>query len=96
MGISETLASFHHSFIPIPAVDEVALHVQHLRELQYKMPPVDKTVAAQFETLPVPLKLLTAGASACFADFASFPLDTAKVRLQVGVSYHILLQKPKL
>lgn len=28
-------------------------------------------------------KLLTAGTAACIADFATFPLDTAKVRLQV-------------
>jgi len=36
-----------------------------------------------FQELPVPTKLVTAGAAACFADFVSFPLDTAKVRLQV-------------
>jgi len=29
------------------------------------------------------MKLATAGTAACFADFMSFPLDTAKVRLQV-------------
>lgn len=43
----------------------------------------DRSVAKRFEQLPVPAKLLTAGTAACFADFASFPLDTAKVRLQV-------------
>ncbi|KAJ9599200.1 hypothetical protein L9F63_010331, partial [Diploptera punctata] len=32
---------------------------------------------------PLYLKLLTAGTAACVADFASFPLDTAKVRLQI-------------
>ncbi|XP_069671964.1 dicarboxylate carrier UCP2-like [Periplaneta americana] len=32
---------------------------------------------------PIALKLLTAGTAACVADFASFPLDTAKVRLQI-------------
>jgi hypothetical protein len=37
-----------------------------------------------FEKLSVPIKLLTAGSAACFADFVSFPLDTAKVRLQVS------------
>ncbi|CAG7786829.1 unnamed protein product, partial [Allacma fusca] len=37
-----------------------------------------------FQELPVPTKLLTAGLAACFADFVSFPLDTAKVRLQVS------------
>lgn len=31
----------------------------------------------------VPVKLLTAGTAACFADFITFPLDTAKVRLQI-------------
>uniref|UniRef100_A0A182SWC9 Uncharacterized protein n=1 Tax=Anopheles maculatus TaxID=74869 RepID=A0A182SWC9_9DIPT len=33
-------------------------------------------------TASVPVKLLTAGSAACFADFITFPLDTAKVRLQ--------------
>nr|CAD7200998.1 unnamed protein product [Timema douglasi] len=32
--------------------------------------------------LPLGYKLLTAGVSACIADLATFPLDTAKVRLQ--------------
>lgn len=31
----------------------------------------------------VPVKLLTAGTAACWADFITFPLDTAKVRLQI-------------
>lgn len=31
----------------------------------------------------LPVKLLTAGTSACIADLLTFPLDTAKVRLQV-------------
>ncbi|XP_055631285.1 dicarboxylate carrier SLC25A8-like [Toxorhynchites rutilus septentrionalis] len=31
----------------------------------------------------VPVKLLTAGTAACWADFVTFPLDTAKVRLQI-------------
>lgn len=38
--------------------------------------------AADLDT-PIAIKLLTAGSAACVADFASFPLDTAKVRLQV-------------
>jgi hypothetical protein len=33
---------------------------------------------------PLAVKLLTAGTAGCVADFASFPLDTAKVRLQVS------------
>lgn len=33
----------------------------------------------------MPVRLLTAGTAACIADFATFPLDTAKVRLQVGI-----------
>ena len=32
------------------------------------------------------MKLLTAGSAACVADLATFPLDTAKVRLQVRSS----------
>ena len=31
----------------------------------------------------LPVKLLTAGSAACVADLFTFPLDTAKVRLQV-------------
>ncbi|KDR13776.1 mitochondrial uncoupling protein 2-like [Zootermopsis nevadensis] len=38
--------------------------------------------AADLDT-PIAIKLLTAGSAACVADFASFPLDTAKVRLQI-------------
>ncbi|XP_053686150.1 mitochondrial uncoupling protein 2-like [Sabethes cyaneus] len=34
-------------------------------------------------TASVPVKLLTAGTAACWADFVTFPLDTAKVRLQI-------------
>lgn len=30
------------------------------------------------------VKFLGAGTAACFADLLTFPLDTAKVRLQVG------------
>lgn len=33
--------------------------------------------------MPLTYKLLTAGTAACIADFATFPLDTAKVRLQI-------------
>ncbi|KAG8232059.1 hypothetical protein J437_LFUL012010 [Ladona fulva] len=36
-----------------------------------------------FSSLPLSVKLLTAGTAACFADFVTFPLDTAKVRLQI-------------
>ncbi|XP_071447232.1 dicarboxylate carrier UCP2-like [Hetaerina americana] len=36
-----------------------------------------------FSALPLPVKLLTAGTAACIADFVTFPLDTAKVRLQI-------------
>ena len=32
---------------------------------------------------PLPRKLLAAGLAACMADLCTFPLDTAKVRLQV-------------
>jgi organic hydroperoxide reductase OsmC/OhrA len=43
-----------------------------------------------FEKLSVPIKLLSAGSAACFADFISFPLDTAKVRLQVSNSFETI------
>ncbi|KAI5744750.1 hypothetical protein M8J76_004877 [Diaphorina citri] len=40
----------------------------------YKMVP---------EELPLSMKVAAAGSAACFADFITFPLDTAKVRLQL-------------
>lgn len=46
---------------------------------------MNKQFPKRQETLQasVPVKLLTAGTAACWADFITFPLDTAKVRLQV-------------
>jgi hypothetical protein len=38
--------------------------------------------------MPVAVKFLTAGTAACVADAVSFPLDTAKVRLQVSLCAH--------
>lgn len=35
------------------------------------------------EELPLSFKVAAAGSAACFADFITFPLDTAKVRLQL-------------
>uniref|UniRef100_A0A1B6JK02 Mitochondrial uncoupling protein 2 n=1 Tax=Homalodisca liturata TaxID=320908 RepID=A0A1B6JK02_9HEMI len=40
-------------------------------------------VVSVADDLPLGLKLLAAGTSASFADFCTFPLDTAKVRLQI-------------
>ena len=34
---------------------------------------------------PLGVKMLSAGAAACIADLITFPLDTAKVRLQVDI-----------
>ena len=46
------------------------------------------------------VQLLTAGTAACVADLFTFPLDTAKVRLQVrenpGQKIYIQSQKPTL
>ncbi|XP_066585237.1 dicarboxylate carrier UCP2-like [Prorops nasuta] len=36
------------------------------------------------EDMPLVTKLLTAGTAACIADLATFPLDTAKVRMQIA------------
>lgn len=52
------------------------------------MAPSDASTTAAFEKLSVPVKLLTAGTAACFADFASFPFDTCKVRLQVRILFY--------
>ncbi|KAK4877995.1 hypothetical protein RN001_010501 [Aquatica leii] len=45
-----------------------------------------------YDNLPIVVKLLTAGVSASFADLASFPLDTAKVRLQIQGEVHAVVQ----
>ena len=37
------------------------------------------------------VKFVTAGVAACVADLVTFPLDTAKVRLQVGSAKEWLL-----
>jgi hypothetical protein len=42
-------------------------------------------VAKPLKTPPLTVQLLTAGAAACVADIFTFPLDTAKVRLQVPI-----------
>lgn len=36
---------------------------------------------------PLGVKMASAGAAACIADIVTFPLDTAKVRLQVSVQW---------
>jgi len=41
-------------------------------------------VAKPLKTPPLSVQLLTAGSAACVADIFTFPLDTAKVRLQVS------------
>lgn len=41
------------------------------------------TPVASIREPSLPVKLLTAGSAACVADLFTFPLDTAKVRLQV-------------
>ncbi|PBC34963.1 Mitochondrial uncoupling protein [Apis cerana cerana] len=44
------------------------------------------------EEFPLWIKLLSAGTAACIADLATFPLDTAKVRMQIaGESRPLLL-----
>lgn len=40
-------------------------------------------MSSSFDSAPVYVRLATAGTSACIADALSFPLDTAKVRLQI-------------
>ncbi|XP_018333477.1 mitochondrial uncoupling protein 2 [Agrilus planipennis] len=45
-----------------------------------------------FDNTPLFAKLLTAGTSACFADFVTYPLDTAKVRLQIQGESRVVVQ----
>jgi len=46
-------------------------------------PITASTPVASFREPSLPVKLLTAGSAACVADLFTFPLDTAKVRLQI-------------
>lgn len=50
-----------------------------------KQPQGNANLVASF-----PVQLLTAGTSACIADLCTFPLDTAKVRLQVIYDYYLI------
>ncbi|XP_015598626.1 mitochondrial uncoupling protein 2 [Cephus cinctus] len=43
------------------------------------------------DDMPLAAKLLTAGTAACIADVATFPLDTAKVRMQIAGEGRALL-----
>lgn len=45
----------------------------------------------QTDNTPLAVKLLTAGTAACIADLVTFPLDTAKVRMQVCMIFIIYL-----
>ncbi|XP_033220273.1 mitochondrial uncoupling protein 2-like [Belonocnema kinseyi] len=46
--------------------------------------------------MPLAVKLLTAGTAACFADLVTFPLDTAKVRMQIaGEGRALLVASPE-
>ncbi|XP_076668201.1 dicarboxylate carrier UCP2 isoform X2 [Andrena cerasifolii] len=42
------------------------------------------TIKRQQDDFPLWVKFLTAGTAACIADLATFPLDTAKVRMQIA------------
>ena len=45
---------------------------------------------------PLSVQLLTAGSAACVADIFTFPLDTAKVRLQVSTAMAQALLQARL
>ncbi|KAF5284224.1 hypothetical protein FQR65_LT00224 [Abscondita terminalis] len=47
---------------------------------------------SSYDNLPIVVKMVTAGVSASFADLASFPLDTAKVRLQIQGEAQAVIQ----
>lgn len=49
-----------------------------------------------FDSVSIYTKLITAGTSACIADAVTFPLDTAKVRLQVRYQYFFIQSALKL
>ena len=48
------------------------------------LPPMGNKAAMTNKTPGLAVQLLTAGSAACVADLITFPLDTAKVRLQVS------------
>ena len=48
------------------------------------LPSMGNKAAMTNKTPGLAVQLLTAGSAACVADLITFPLDTAKVRLQVS------------
>jgi hypothetical protein len=63
--------------VQLPQNDK-QLHMCHIVAV------ADIIMKTTYADTPLAIKLLTAGTAGCVADFASFPLDTAKVRLQVS------------
>lgn len=63
----------------------VVLIVISVRGCVPVIPAVGNMVGLKPSDVPPPLgvKMASAGAAACIADMVTFPLDTAKVRLQV-------------
>ncbi|XP_015112700.1 mitochondrial uncoupling protein 2 [Diachasma alloeum] len=51
-------------------------------------------VTSDDSNIPLAVKLLTAGSAACFADLVTFPLDTAKVRMQIAGETRSVLLTP--
>lgn len=64
----------------VAAMDALS-QMEHKEHVQPKLAPNQKQGLLSNNSLCS--KFLSAGAAACFADAATFPLDTAKVRLQV-------------
>ena len=52
------------------------------------LPSIGNRSTMTNKTPGLPVQLLTAGSAACVADLITFPLDTAKVRLQVRIKHY--------
>ena len=56
------------------------------KPINMRMPAAGQKQQQQQKALPgIGVELLTAGSAACVADLFTFPLDTAKVRLQARI-----------
>ena len=60
------------------------------------LPSMGNKAAMTNKTPGLAVQLLTAGSAACVADLITFPLDTAKVRLQVSIKYQTTYYNKKV
>ena len=92
MALPHRKICLHHSFL-IKLIFGACYHLiteNRFNLEQTEMAPITASAPRptgqlnQLREPSLPVKLLTAGSAACVADLITFPLDTAKVRLQVN------------